>query len=124
MSRLREPDPAETPAPPRKIKMNRALAVLLISCGLCAYAEENQPAERVTIPMIQKERDFVAPETVGVGKDCPFPTVRKRIVFLCPCCGMKMSTHVLYPTLPHCPKDGSPMFEQEDKPKKKKDQMG
>lgn len=104
--------------------MNKFLVVLLISCGLCAYAEENRPAKRVMIPMVQKERDFVPPETVGVGKDCPFPTVRKRIVFVCPCCGMRMSTHVLYRFLPHCPKDDSPMFEQEDKKQINRAQVG
>jgi hypothetical protein len=60
-----------------------------------------------------KKRDFVPPEKVGVGKDCPFPTVKEPIVFECIVCGIKMFTHVLYPHYPHCTKCGGIMWEKE-----------
>jgi hypothetical protein len=57
------------------------------------------------IPLPNRSRVFVPPETVGVGKDCPFSTVKDPVCFQCPICGVKMKTHVLYPHLPHCSKD-------------------
>jgi serine/threonine protein kinase len=72
----------------------------------------SSPRKRQYIPMLQKDRIVVPPETVGVEKDCPFPTVKERISFQCPECNLRMFTHVLYPHLPHCPKDGAVMFEE------------
>jgi hypothetical protein len=54
---------------------------------------------------------FVPPETVGVPKDCPFPTVKEKIEFKCPKCRLRGWTHVLYPHLPHCPRCRCPMNE-------------
>lgn len=58
---------------------------------------------RIRIPV--RNREFVPPETVGVEKNCPFPTVKNPVCFECPKCGLKMKTHLLYHFLPHCPKD-------------------
>jgi hypothetical protein len=57
------------------------------------------------IPVPNRTRVFVPPESVGVEKTCPFPTVKDPVCFQCPMCGVKMKTHVLYPHLPHCSKD-------------------
>ena len=71
------------------------------------------PVQKVIVPLPVKAREFVPPETVGVPKDCPFPTVKKPITFQCPCCGLRMWSHVMPPHLPHCHKDGSVMPEVE-----------
>lgn len=68
-------------------------------------------AEAQIISMPKRDRTFVDPATVGVEKDCPFPAVRDRIHFQCPECLLTMSTQVLYPHLPHCPKDKCVMLE-------------
>jgi len=65
------------------------------------------------IRMPLRHREFVPPETVGVEKDCPFPTVKNSVCFECPKCGLKMKTHLLYHFLPHCPKDSWVMNEIE-----------
>lgn len=70
-------------------------------------------AKKIIIPMPAGPREIVPPETVGVGKDCPFPTVKKPIRFVCPNCKLRMQTHVLYPHLPWCPKDNSVMMEEQ-----------
>ncbi len=83
----------------------------------------SSPRKRQYIPMLQKDRIVVPPETVGVEKDCPFPTVKERIAFQCPECELRMFTHVLYPHLPHCPQDGAVMFE-EWKPSERQNWLG
>jgi hypothetical protein len=80
---------------------------------LAVGARPDANPQRPIIMMPAKQRDFVPPDTVGVPKDCPFPTVRKPIKFLCPKCGLRGETHVLYPHLPWCPKDGTVMNEVE-----------
>lgn len=57
------------------------------------------------IPVPARNREFVNPETVGVEKDCPLPTVKDPVCFECPKCGLKSKTNVLYHYLPDCPKD-------------------
>ena len=74
-------------------------------------AEDAPMRQRVYIPIPSRDRVFVPPETVGVEKDCPFPTVKDRLTFQCPKCNLKGFTHVLYPHLPHCPKDTAVMLE-------------
>lgn len=63
------------------------------------------------IPLTPRPHEFVPPETVGVGKDCPFPTVKEKLELKCPKCRLRGWTHVLYPHLPHCPKCRCPMSE-------------
>ena len=70
--------------------------------------------QRPIVLMRAKEREIVPPHTVGVGNDCPFPTVKEPIRFICPKCGLRGQTHVLYPHLPWCPKDNAVMIEIED----------
>lgn len=53
---------------------------------------------------IKPVRVFIKPEQVGLPKDFPHPVVQDRIFWKCPCCNMKMSTHVVYPSNPNCPK--------------------
>jgi hypothetical protein len=84
--------------------MNK-LIILLILVSFAPLAEAQ------IIPMPKRDRIFVDPETVGVEKDSPFPAVRDRIHFQCPQCLLTMSTQVLYPHLPHCPKDSCVMLE-------------
>jgi hypothetical protein len=102
---------------PRRSQMKSiAQMTLLLTLALVsatAVAQNKKLNKRIYIPIPERKREFVPPEQVGVLPDCPFPTVKERIVFKCPTCGLKMSTHVLYPHLPHCPKDESIMFEEE-----------
>ena len=86
-----KPKPAPAPKPPVVAKQQRPIVLMPV-----------------------KEREIVPPHTVGVGKDCPFPTVKEPIRFLCPKCGLRGQTHVLYPHLPWCPKDNTVMVEVED----------
>jgi hypothetical protein len=97
--------------------MSRFLMVaVLLASGIAV--EDKQPAPKaveqlpvfhaqfpVRIPLPVRQRIYVKPEAVGVDKACPFPTVKDPVCFQCPQCGLKMKTHVLYPHLPHCPKD-------------------
>lgn len=78
----------------------------------------------VFIPLTPREHEFVPPETVGVGKDCPFPTVKEKLEFQCPKCKIRMWTHVLYPHLPHCPRCRCPMGENIPVKAAKKEKMG
>lgn len=71
-----------------------------------------KPFNRVYVPIPNKQREYVPPETVGVPKDCPFPTVSKPIKFVCPCCGLWMKTNLLYHHLPQCHRDGCVMKEE------------
>lgn len=91
---------------------------LFAASGTVPAAPQQSPKKpipvRAFVPLPVKQRDFVPPETVGVPKDCPFPAVKKRVAFKCSCCGLRMWTHVLYPHLPHCPKDGCIMNEIEN----------
>ena len=102
------------------IRLTTILIALLISAAFAPLAaaqtigsakDARLNQKPVFIPMPRRDRIFVAPETVGVEKDCPFPTVKDRICFQCPECKLKGSTHVLYPHLPHCPKDMCVMLE-------------
>ena len=91
------------------------IALALIVASPKAETKPKNPPKNVSRPIVLmpvKNRDFVPPEQVGVGKDCPFPTVRTPIKFCCPQCGLRMQTHVVYPHLPWCPKDGSVMLEK------------
>jgi hypothetical protein len=87
------------------IRLTTILIALLISAVFAPLAEAQ------IIPMPKRDRIFVDPETVGVEKDSPFPAVKDRIHFQCPECMLTMSTQVLYPHLPHCPKDSCVMLE-------------
>jgi len=102
------------------IRLATILFALLISAAFAPLVEaQNNGSAKdaglnkkpVFIPMPRRDRIFVAPETVGVEKDCPFPAVKDRIHFQCPECMLTMSTQVLYPHLPHCPKDMCVMLE-------------
>ncbi len=100
--------------------MIRLILICAVLCGINTIPSiPNKPkpkanATRPIVPLPLKPREFVPPEKVGVPKDCPFPTVKKRLAFQCPCCGLRMWTHVLYPHLPHCPRDGCVMNEIEN----------
>jgi hypothetical protein len=98
--------------------MSRFLMVaVLLASGVTAATEKASPKAveqplpvfhaqfPVRIPLPIRTRIYVKPEAVGVDKACPFPTVKDPVCFQCPQCGLKMKTHVLYPHLPHCPKD-------------------
>lgn len=80
------------------------LSLLLASVAMAAEKLEY-------IPLTPRPHEFVPPETVGVQKHCPFPTVKEKLEFKCPKCKLRMWTHVLYPHLPHCPKCRCPMGE-------------
>lgn len=105
--------------------MSRFLMVaVLLASGVAV--EDKQPAPQaveqlpvfhaqfpVRIPVPGRTRIYVKPQSVGVDKACPFPTVKEPVCFQCPQCRLKMKTHVLYPHLPHCPKDRWVMNEVE-----------
>ncbi len=86
--------------------MVRLLLVTMLMATVAMAAEKLE-----YIPLTPRPHEFVPPETVGVGKDCPFPTVKEKLEFKCPKCKLRSWTHVLYPHLPHCPKCRCPMNE-------------
>jgi hypothetical protein len=86
--------------------MFRPIALVLLLSAFAAAGDK-----LIYIPLPHRERVFVPPETVGVPKDCPFPTVKEKIEFKCPKCRLRGWTHVLYPHLPHCPRCRCPMNE-------------
>lgn len=97
--------------------MSRFLMVaVLLASGITAGDEKAAPKVEEQLPVFHAQfpariplpvrtRIYVKPESVGVDKACPFPAVKDPVCFQCPRCGLKMKTHVLYPHLPHCPKD-------------------
>ena len=90
-----------------------AILAVGIAVGIAAKHEKAAPQSPTKIRMPVRTRIYVKPESVGYEKDCPLPTVKNPISFECPMCGLKMKTHLLYPFLPHCPKDKSVMNEIE-----------
>jgi hypothetical protein len=90
-------------------------SVLALAAAAATAQNKNK---RLHLPIPERPREFVPPEQVGLPPNCPFPAVKERITFVCPRCGLKMRTHVLYPHLPHCPKDESIMFEEGTFPEK------